>query len=51
MQYFIRYRHLNCMIDPRIEWFDVWSCACNGECPVCGMKDIEPVEWTVMDER
>lgn len=24
------------------EWEDRWSCACNDECPGCGLKDIEP---------
>ena len=22
-------------------WSDIWSCACNDECPICG-KEIEP---------
>ncbi len=26
------------------EWQDEWSCACNDECPGCGLKDIEPRE-------
>lgn len=26
------------------EWQDVWSCACNDQCPSCGTKDIEPFE-------
>lgn len=25
-------------------WEDEWSCACNDECPGCGLKDIEPYE-------
>lgn len=25
-------------------WEDVWSAACNDECPGCGLKDIEPFE-------
>ena len=24
-------------------WEDEWSCACNDECPGCGLKDIEPL--------
>jgi len=24
------------------KWVDVWSCRCNGLCPKCGTKDIEP---------
>ena len=41
----IYYRHLDCPVDPDVEWEDDWSCACNGECPACGTKDIEPVDW------
>ena len=26
------------------KWQDTWSCACNDECPGCGLKDIEPYE-------
>jgi hypothetical protein len=44
--YVIRYQHLDCKVDPGVEWYDLWACACNGECPVCGTRDIEPVEWT-----
>lgn len=43
--YFVRYQHVDCKVHPGIEWYDSWSCACNGECPACGMRDIEPVEW------
>lgn len=25
-------------------WEDVWDCACNDECPNCGIKDIEPYD-------
>ena len=24
------------------EWADIWSCCCNGMCPKCETKDIEP---------
>lgn len=43
--YIIKYRHLSCTIMPGVEWFDLWSCACNGRCPACGTKDIEPTQW------
>ena len=43
--FLIQYRHDECPVEPRIEWFDVWSCTCNGQCPACGMKDIEPIAW------
>ena len=26
------------------EWQDTWSCACNDQCPGCGLKDVEPYE-------
>jgi len=26
------------------EWQDDWNCACNDECPSCGLSDIEPHE-------
>jgi hypothetical protein len=44
-KFLIRYRHDDCLIEPGVEWYDVWSCACNGQCPVCGTKDIEPIAW------
>lgn len=44
----IHYRHDDCKIKPGIEWDDIWDCACNGECPVCGVKDIEPIGWEEM---
>lgn len=44
-QYRITYRHDDCPIAPGIEWQDVWDCACNGECPACKTKDIEPIDW------
>jgi hypothetical protein len=44
-QYLIQYRHDDCEVKPGVEWYDTWSCACNGECPACGVKDIEPIDW------
>lgn len=41
----IKYAHYDCKVDPTVKWTDEWYCACNGECPACGMKDIEPVGW------
>jgi hypothetical protein len=41
----IRYRHAECPVELGVEWYDLWFCACNGKCPACGTKDIEPVEW------
>jgi len=43
--YLIKYRHDDCKVRPGVEWTDIWECACNGECPACGIKDIEPVDW------
>lgn len=31
------------------EWSDTWSCACNSQCPACGIKDIEPVHEVTLD--
>lgn len=39
------YRHADCLVESGIEWFDLWTCACNGRCPACGIKDVEPVAW------
>jgi hypothetical protein len=41
----VRYQHLDCAVNPNTQWYDLWSCACNGQCPACGTKDIEPMEW------
>lgn len=41
----IEYRHDDCEVQPGVTWSDTWSCACNSECPACGIKDIEPVDW------
>ena len=43
--FLIRYRHDECKVERGVEWYDVWSCACNGQCPACGTKDIEPIDW------
>jgi hypothetical protein len=36
----IRYHHKAC----GVSWEDEWSCACDSECPRCGM-DIEALDW------
>ena len=41
----IYYQHRDCPVNPGVKWEDEWSCACNGECPACHIKDIEPVDW------
>lgn len=48
--FIINYRHTNCPVAPGIEWQDAWSCACNGECPACGTKDIEPYDYNETEE-
>lgn len=25
-------------------WTDIWSCACDDECPACGARDCSPTE-------
>lgn len=49
MTYRIKYRHDDCPIKPGVEWDDIWDCPCNGQCPECGTKDIEAVDWDVID--
>ena len=44
MQYLNHYRHADCPVDPGTEWTDTWDCACNDQCPACGIKDIEPYD-------
>lgn len=46
----IQYAHYDCPVDPSVEWTDTYECAVNGECPACGTKDIEPVEWWDAEE-
>ncbi len=48
--FLIRYRHIECGVNPDVEWFDSWTCACNGKCPACGVDDIEPMDWKVVDD-
>jgi hypothetical protein len=31
------------------EWKEQWSCACDSECPACGMKNITAVTWDEAD--
>lgn len=31
------------------DWADTWECACNSECPACGIKDIEPLDRSPED--
>ena len=40
----IRYRHDDCEVRPGITWTSKWSCACDDECPACGV-DIEASDW------
>jgi len=50
-QYLIKYRHDDCRVQPGVEWTDIWDCACNGECPACGIDDIEPVDWDEINKQ
>ena len=27
------------------EWQEQWSCACDSQCPECGLKNIEALSW------
>jgi hypothetical protein len=31
------------------KWQDQWSCACDSECPNCGLKDITALSWDEID--
>lgn len=42
--YRVYYRHVDCPVRPGIEWDDLWTCACDSECPACG-ADIEADEY------
>jgi hypothetical protein len=42
----IQYRCPNC----GHEWQEQWSCACDSECPHCGLKDITALSWEEIDE-
>lgn len=46
----IHYRHYDCSVDRRAAWNDTWSCAVNGPCPACGIKEIVPVAWHPRNE-
>lgn len=28
------------------EWQEQWSCACDSQCPNCGLKNITPLSWS-----
>lgn len=47
----IRYCHIDCKIDPRHEWFDLWPSACNSTCASCGIDEIEPIDWIVISDK
>ena len=32
-----------------MEWEDIWSCACDSECPECG-ADIQPYDWEELED-
>lgn len=49
--FLIHYCHENCPVSPGVEWQDVWDCTCNGQCPACGTKDIEPTRWEDVEEE
>jgi predicted RNA-binding Zn-ribbon protein involved in translation (DUF1610 family) len=31
------------------EWTEQWSCACDSQCPNCGLKNIEALSWDEAD--
>ncbi len=42
-RFIIYYRHCG------VEWEDIWSCACDSECPECG-ADIQPYDWEELED-
>jgi hypothetical protein len=32
------YHHLDCPVQPGIEWTDQWDCQCNDRCPACNAE-------------
>lgn len=45
-RYLIRYRCTNC----GHKWEDIWSCACDDECPECGTT-MEALDYERLDEE
>lgn len=41
------YRHLDCPVNPGIEWEDIWTAACDDECPACG-ADVSPYKSEII---
>lgn len=50
LRFSINYVHRDCPKQPGIEWSDTWDSVCNGQCPACGVKDIEPLTWEDLGE-
>lgn len=40
-EYLIRYVCPDC----GHEWHEIWSCACDSECPACGLGDIQAADY------
>jgi hypothetical protein len=39
-----------CCPDCGHEWQEQWSCACDSQCPACGMKNIMALTWEDADQ-
>lgn len=33
------------------DWDDAWDCACDDDCPACGMRHISPHDSTDLDDE
>lgn len=44
MEFLIRYLCPAC----QHQWHEVWSCACDSECPECGCGDIQTSDYEVI---
>lgn len=46
-------QYLICYVCPRCDhgWSDVWDCACDDDCPRCGLGNITPTEYHLIDDQ
>ena len=40
-EYVIRYECPAC----QHQWHEIWSCACDSECPACGLRAIQAADY------
>jgi len=42
--FLIHYQHVDCPVEPGVQWSQTWCCPCNDRCPACN-REIEPLEY------